>query len=446
MNKKSSSTLASEKRFLLVRPISFFLVLFLFLIVATTSSSAQQDVGYISGTVIDTSGGRIAGAKVHIENSSTGIAQNIVSDGVGFYQSEPLAPGQYVLSVQVQGFSTADEKGLAVDAAAHVTANITLKLGSVSTSVSVESTPPALDTVDAQISNTVDARAAQDLPVNGRSVLALATLSPGVESAVGPVSEGFTNRGTQTSAIRISGGVEGGNNSLLDGVTNLQDYLGEVAINLKSDSIQEFRIMSGVIPAQFGYTSGGVINAITRAGTNRFHGSLYEFFRNDALDAEIAFPRPVFGKPETRFNNYGGTFGGPIRKNRAFFFTNYEEYRYISDAPYYSTVPTLQERGGDFTDLGQVVNGVCTPVNLYDPAQPTSTSPRTQFMSSTGVLNVIPTGRLDSVAVAAQNLFYPLPNNSTGTYDSCTHANNYIANPKIVSNERTGIIRVDDSL
>ncbi len=212
----------------------------------------------------------------------------------------------------------------------------------VATSVTVDATPPSLNVVDAQIGNTVDTRAAQQLPVNGRSVLALATLSPGVESAVGATSEGFTNRGTQASAIRISGGVPGGNNNLLDGVTNLQNYLGEVAINVKSDSVQEFRIMSGVIPAQFGYTSGGVINVITRSGANMLHGSLYEFFRNDALDANIAFPQPVFGKPELRFNNYGGTLGGPIRRNKAFFFGNYEVYSFVNDTPFYSSVPTLK--------------------------------------------------------------------------------------------------------
>jgi hypothetical protein len=210
-----SPTLVHGKQFTSIRRTSLCLLL---LLLAAVAARAQQDVGYISGTVADTSGGRVAGAKIHIENSSTAIGQDVVSDSGGFYQSEPLSPGRYSVTVQMQGFSTAQTKGLVVDAAAQVTSNITLELGSVSTKVNVEATPPALDTVDAQISNTVDTRAAQDLPVNGRSVLALATLSPGVESAVGPVSEGFTNRGTQTSAIRISGGVPGGNNSLLDGV------------------------------------------------------------------------------------------------------------------------------------------------------------------------------------------------------------------------------------
>ena len=408
---------------------------------AVGRADAQQDVGYILGTITDSSSGVVAGAKVHIANDSTGIMQDLVTDGSGFYQSQPLQPGSYTVTVGMPGFASAAARGLVVDAASHVTASVKLMVGDVATTVTVESTPPSLDTADAQIGNTVDTRAVQDLPVNGRSVLALATLSPGVESAVGATSQGFTNRGTQASAIRISGGVPGGNNNLLDGVSNLQNYLGEVAINVKADSVQEFRILSGVIPAQFGYTSGGVINVITRSGGNQFHGSAYEFFRNDFLDANIAFPTPTFGKPELRFNNYGGTFGGPIKHDKAFFFGNYEQYNFINSATSYATVPTLIERGGNFSDFGTLVNGVCTSVPIYDPASGTGTTARTAFAG-----NIIPTGRLDPVALKAQSLFYPAPNNTSGSYNACTHANNYIATPKIVSNERQGIARVDYAL
>jgi hypothetical protein len=418
--------------------LSAALLLFACILCLAPSARAQQDVGFILGTITDPTGGVVGGAKLHVVNDNTGIAEDLTTNESGFYQSQPLAPGTYTVTVEMQGFATSTERNLVVDAAAHVTANLKLEVGSVATSVTVESTPPSLDTVDAQIGNTVDTRAVQQLPVNGRSVLALATLSPGVESAVGATSEGFTNRGTQASAIRISGGVPGGNNNLLDGVTNLQNYLGEIAINVKSDSVQEFRIMTGVIPAQFGYTSGGVINVITRSGENLFHGSLYEFFRNDDLDATIAIPKPAFGKPELRFNNYGGTFGGPIKKNKAFFFVNYEEYRFINGQPTYSTVPTVPERGGNFADLGKTVNGVCTPYSIYDPSTGSTTTPRTAYQG-----NQIPAGELDKVALAAQDLFYPLPNNAVGSYDPCTHANNYLANPKLVSREKTALGRVD---
>ncbi len=414
-----------------------FFFLFLGGWIVATPAHAQQDVGYVGGTLTDSSGSVVVGAKVHLSNNNTGIAWDLVSDSNGYYQSQPLPPGRYTLTVSTAGFSTASVRNIVVDAAAHVTSNVKLELGSVTTSVNVESTPPALDTVDAQIGNTVDTRAVQELPVNGRSVLALATLSPGVESAAGSTNQGFTNRGTQASAIRISGGVPGGNNNLLDGVSNLQNYLGEVAINIKADSVQEFRIMTGVIPAQFGYTSGGVINVITRSGGNQFHGSLYEFFRNDALDATIAIPKPAFGKPELRFNNYGGTFGGPIKRDRAFFFVNYEEYRFITGAPYLSSVPTPQEREGNFSDLGHYVttggSQVCRPTIIYDQTTGSTTTQRTAYPGNK-ITN------LDPVAVAAQALFYPVPNQAG---DPCTHANNYFADPKLISKEKTALGRID---
>jgi hypothetical protein len=282
--------------------------------------------------------------------------------------------------------------------------------------------------------------------VNGRSVLALATLTPGVESGVGAVSEGFGNRGTAVSSIRISGGVMGVNNNLLDGVTNVTSFTSEIGIDIASDAVQEYRIMTGVIPAQFGYTSGGVVDVITRSGGDKYHGSVYEFFRNDAMDAEIAFPKPTFGKPELRFNNYGGTFGGPIpRMKNLFFFTNYEQYNYISDTPIYASVPTAQEYQGNFSDLGVVKSGVCTQVPIYDPTTATNTGSRTQY-DYNGVLNQINPAVLDPSALAYQKLFYPQANNTSGSYNTCTHANNYIESPKLIVSNKLGVGRADYKL
>ncbi len=419
------------------------LPLFLILCIGGGIARAQQDVGYIVGTVTDQSGASLAGVQVHIRNQNNGLSVDVVTDSNGYYQAERLQVGQYSIEIKMNGFKPWAVSNVVVDAAAHVMENAALQVGSASTTISVQAIPPALDTTDAIVGDTIDTRNAQQLPVNGRSVLALATLSPGVESGVGAVSEGFANRGTAVSSIRISGGVMGVNNNMLDGVTNVTTFTSEIGINITSDAIQEYRIMTGVIPAQFGYTSGGVVNVITRGGGDHYHGSLYEFFRNDALDAEIAFPKPTFGKPETRFNNYGGTFGGPIPHTKnLFLFTNYEQYKYISDTPSYTTVPTPQEYQGDFSDLGVLTNGVCTQVPIYDPTTATNTGTRTQF-SNNGVANVIPTGRLDTSAVAYQKLFYPQPNNTSGPYNSCTHADNYIESPKLVVGDRLGLARAD---
>lgn len=417
------------------------LMLIAVLLSAGSTACAQQDVGYILGTVTDPTGAALAGAKVTITWQSTGLVYTLAANDAGFYSSQPLQVGQYSVTAEKTGFTTAAIHNLTVDAAAHVQANLTLQVGSTSTNITVQSAPPAMDTTDAEVGNTIDTRGAQQLPVNGRSVLALATLSPGVVSAVGAVSEGFQNRGTAVSAIRISGGSAGVNDNILDGVSNMQDWLGEIAINLKSDAVQEYRIMSGVIPAQFGYTSGGVVNIVTRAGSDKVHGSVYEFFRNDALDAEQSFPRPQFGKQEVRFNNYGGTLGGPVLRNKMFLFGNYEGYQFRSALPVYFSLPTAQEYQGDFGDLGQLVNGVCTPINIYDDDNVVG-GQRQQFTYG-GKANVIPPTRLDPVALAYDKMFYPAPNNTSGGYNSCTHANNYLYALPVSASERQGIVRAD---
>lgn len=414
----------------------------------TSVARAQLVSGTIVGTVTDSSGARIAGAKVHIINKSTGVAHDTTTDDSGFYASGPLDADHYEVQISKEGFASLISDNIILDAAAHVTQDASLTIGSASATISVTSLPPALNTTDATIGNTIDSRSSQQLPVNGRSVLALATLVPGVESNIGATSEGFANRGVSVSAIRISGGVVGQNSDLLDGVSNENYYVGEIGINVKSDAVQEYRIMTGVIPAQFGYTSGGVVNVVTRSGGDKFHGSLYEFFRNDALDAEIAFPKPTFGKPETRFNNYGGTFGGPILKQKLFFFTNFEQYHYISDTPSYATVPTAQEYTGDFSDLGvRGTGGTCiTPQTtknsqtlIYDPSTATTTGSRTQFPGNK-ITNI------DSVASLYTKLLYPQANNTSGPYDSCTHANNYIRSSKLISTERLLLGRLDYQL
>jgi hypothetical protein len=413
------------------------MIVFLFVLHHTVS--AQTDIGHIVGTVTDQTGAVVAGATVHITNQQTGLTQDVTTNQSGYYTSQPLQPGHYSVLIERTGFQSSSTKNIVLDAAASITANASLPVGKESTSVTVEASSPALNLTDATIGNTIDTRDAQQLPVNGRSVLALATLTPGVESGVGAVSAGFANRGTAVSSIRISGGVMGLNNNLLDGISNVQSFTGEVGINIKSDGIQEFRIMTGVIPAQFGYTSGGVINVITRAGGEKYHGSVYEFFRNDALDAEIAFPKPTFGKPETRFNNYGGTFGGPIIKNKLFFFGNYEGYRYVSDTPSYTTVPTDQEYAGDFSDLGHLSGTTCVPTLIYDPTTATTTGNRMQFPGNK-ITNI------DPVALAFETKYYPHANNTTGPYNSCTHANNYIESPKLNVNETVALGRLDYKL
>jgi len=386
--------------------------------------------------VTDPTGALIVGATVVITNNATSVTSRTSTNQSGLFRSEPLIPGQYSLQISHEGFESSGLSNIVLDAAARYDAQITLKIGKDTVSVTVDATAPALDTTDAAVGLTVDSRAAQELPLNGRNVLSLATLAPGVVSGVGPESDGFNDRGTQVSAIRISGGLLGANENLLDGMENLLSYLGEVAINPKADAISEFRIQSGVMSAQFGYTSGGVINIVSRSGGNGTHGAVYEYIRNDAVDALGYFTNPTIHKPELRFNQFGIAMGGPILRQRFFYFANYEQYRLVQENPSYYSLPTVQERGGDFSDVFTVTStGGCS--SSYTPIYNPIPATRTAFSG-----NVIPTSLFDPVALAIQQL-YPLPNNTNSVYNSCTHANNFVSNTRLHSSEQQAIGRLD---
>lgn len=420
-----------------------FACLSLFLV---SGALAQQDTGSIVGSVRDSSGALVSNAAVKITNEETNLGSTFHSDEKGFYSSTDLPVGPYSVEVKAAGFTAALERHVVVNVASRVEVDVALKVGSEDVVVAVDSTIPPLDTTNATLGAVIDSRAVENLPLNGGNVLALAALLPGVVSAVGADSEGFNNRGTDLSAIKVGGGATGANGNILDGVNNLQTQIGEVAINPGVDSIREFRIQSGVISAQYGFTSGGIINLITKSGSQKFHGSAYEYFRNDAMDAQNAFANQVTGKPELRYNQYGASLGGPLFKDRIFFFTNYEEYRYVGTTPSFATVPTPQERTGDFSDLLDT-NGKLIP--LYDPATTTTVGSVTSRKTYTDEYNettpnVIPSSKIDPVALKIQNLFYPLPNNTpTNAY---THTNNYASTSRTLSSQRRGVARFDGRL
>ncbi|WP_176441604.1 TonB-dependent receptor [Granulicella rosea] len=407
---------------------------------------AQQDTGSIVGNVRDSSGALLPNAEVKITNEETNLGSTFHSDEKGFYISTDLPVGPYSVEVKAAGFAAILERHVIVNVASRVEVDVALKVGNQEMVVTIDSTIPPMDTTNATLGAVIDSRAVENLPLNGGNVLALAALLPGVVSAVGADSEGFNNRGTDLTAIKVGGGATGANGNILDGVNNLQTQIGEVAINPGVDSIREFRIQSGVVSAQYGFTSGGIINLITKTGSQSFHGSIYEYFRNDAMDAQNAFANQVTGKPELRYNQYGASLGGPLFKDRIFFFANYEEYRYVGTTPAFTSVPTPQERTGDFSDLLDT-NGNLIP--LYDPTTTTTVGTVTTRQTYTAEYNeptpnVIPASKIDPVALKIQNLFYPLPNNTpTNAY---THTNNYASTSRTLSSQRRGVARFDGKL
>lgn len=386
----------------------------LFLLAALPVMS-QQGRGTILGTVTDASGAPVAGAAVRVTNTATNQTLATQTTGEGLYQAPNLAVGEYTVTVEKQGFRKLVRSGLQLQVDQRAQVDIRLDVGQVTESIEVQGEAPLVDTSNTSIGKVVDQKRVAELPLNGRSALALTLLTPSVKSNAGPTASGFADRGIQLSSISINGGPNAMNGQLLDGGNNIQSYIGEVAINPGVDSVEEFKVQSGGMSAEYGFTAGGVINMVTRSGTNKLHGSVYEFLRNDALDARNTFATT---KPPFRYNQFGASVGGPVIKDRTFFFGNWEEYRYRRSRAMITSFPTAGQRTGNFSDL---FNTAGTLIPIYDPYSTTG--------SGTGVTraiypgNVIPSTQLDPVARAI-NEFYPLPNRTPT--DRFTNANNFI--------------------
>jgi hypothetical protein len=235
-------------------------------------------------------------------------------------------------------------------------------------------------------------------------------LTPSVKSNAGPTNSGFGDRGIQLSSISINGGPNAMNAQSLDGGNNIQSYIGEVAINPAVDAVEEFKVQTGVMSSEYGFTAGGVINVVSKSGTNQLHGSVYEFLRNNALDARNTFSTV---NPPFRYNQYGVAVGGKVIKDKTFFFGNWEQYDYRRTTSFIGSMPTVKQRGGDFSDL-LGTNGALIPI--YDPAT-TSGLTRSVFPN-----NRVPVSRMDPVSLKI-NEFYPVPNRTPT--NAFTNANNF---------------------
>ena len=293
--------------------------------------NAQIVGATLTGTVTDATGSVIPNAEITVNNTATGVVTKVKSNGEGFYSAPNLQPGDYIIRTTASGFATTENR-ITLTVGAQQLVNISLQPGAVTQSVEVKETTPQIDLNSSEVSDVVDAETVRELPLNGRDWTQLATLQPGVAAvrtekavAVGP-DRGNRGYGVQ---ITIAGARPQQNNYRLDGIS-INDYSNGapgsvVGLNLGVDAIQEFSVVTSNYSAEYGRTSGGVINAISRAGTNRFHGSAYEFLRNSALDARNFFdPAKI---PEFRRNQFGGSFGGPIVKDRTFIFGDYEGLR-----------------------------------------------------------------------------------------------------------------------
>src|ERR1700681_116092 len=314
----------------------------------TAQARAQVSGATLSGTISDPSGAVIAGAQVSITNKATGIVRTVTTDNAGLYSAPNLQPGPYEVAISAMGFSTTKEQNLTLTVGAQQTMDVALKIGTAEQTVLVTEAAQAVQLGTSTISSEIQSKQVLDMPLNGRDWTSLATLSPGVNAIETQMAfETGSPRGNRGfgSQLTISGGRPTQNNYRLDG-NSINDYSSggprtAIGVSLGVDAIQEFSVLTGNYSAEYGRTSGGVVNAISKSGTNAFHGDLYEFLRNQKFDANDFFSNASRQpKPAYRRNQFGGAAGGPIRQDRTFIFGDYESIRLVQGIAVSSSVPS----------------------------------------------------------------------------------------------------------
>ncbi len=321
----------------------------------TPRSLAQVAGGTLTGTITDKTGSEIPNAQIVIKDLATGIERTVTTNKDGFYIAANLLPAEYQVTISASGFNSEIKTGIKINVGAQQEFNLTLQVGTVTHRVEVTAEAPAVQLASSEISATVEATTVRELPLNGRSWTDLAALQPGVDTIqTQPSFSSGADRGNRGfgQQLTISGARPQQNNYRLDGIS-LNDYAngapGSVlGGSLGVDAIQEFSVLTSNYSAEYGKTSGGVINAVTRSGTNSFHGSAYEFLRNSALDARNFFDGPKI--PSFKRNQFGGSIGGPIIPQRTFFFFDYEGIRQSKGITAVTTVPSLDARNGMIHD------------------------------------------------------------------------------------------------
>jgi hypothetical protein len=372
----------------------------LFLLLFSTTCFGQAGRAELFGTVRDPASLLIPKAKVEAENQATSARYSAVTDERGEYHILGLPAGQYVLTVEQPGFRTYRQSGIVLRLAERTALDVNLEVGLPSQSVEVREAAPLLQTASGEVSLNMDEKKIVTLPLDGRNFIPLVTLAPGVALPNGQFLP------------RINGSRPRTNEYIYDGISVLQPEPGQVVYYPIIDGMAEFKLNINSYSPEYGRSNGGTVMVIGKSGSNAFHGSVFEFFRNEALNARNLFAQPG-PKPEFRRNQYGLTLGGPIQSNKTFFFVDWQGTRLRTGITRFSVAPTAAQRQGIFTQP------------IFDPA----TSPRTQFPN-----NTIPTSRFDSIGVQVLQ-HYPLPN--------VTGANNYVRTATEPDNQDQADFRVD---
>ncbi len=464
-------------RVVLGRSCAAFVVLLCLGFLGTPQAAGQVDQGSITGAVQDATGAAVPNATVTLRNTDQGISLETHSSGSGNYTFSPVRIGHYTVTVSAPGFSTTTQENLTVEVGQELQVNVGLKNGAASETVTVSTAPPQLQTDESSVGQVVDEHTVVSLPLNGRNFTFLAQLSAGVNT-----SQADTRGNAASGAFTANGLQSAQNNYLLDGIdnnSNAADFLNgtNFVILPPVDAIQEFKVQTADFSAELGRAAGAVLNATIKSGTNSIHGAAWEFFRNDKLDAADWFEdNGGVKKGKLRQNQFGGSIGGPILKDKLFYFGDYEGLRRVQGTVLSGTVPTLTERNSGFTDLSDLITGqsgaprqdnlgrlipfgtILDPAttravtaNAVDPVSgliasktgfvrdPINTNCAPSTPNFTGcTLNQLPASRLDPNAVKLMAL-YPTP--TSGAFSS-----NYTNSPSLYERRNAFDTRVDYNL
>ncbi len=390
--------------------------------IAAPATYAQTESASIVGTVMDSSGALMPSVTVSIRNTQTNVTYSVQTAADGNYTSPPLQPGPYAVTIETSGFAkTTQEVNLDVDQ--HARLDFALKPGQVTESVVVEANAAMLDTQSAAIGNVRTSQAINDLPLNGRDFMVLTYLTPGASSS----GTGYTmSRGASNQlglqGVSVNGIRNGDSTTYFDGVQSIDNEYGVMILLPPQDAIQEFKMQTSARDATTGRTGGAAINLVTKSGGNQFHGTAFEFLRNSDFDARNYFDPPQI--PAFHQNQFGGSLGGPIVKDKTFFFLDIQKTYTIQGQSFLQSVPTPLEVSGNFSQLSSVI------YNPYSTSTVNGVTTRQPFAG-----NIIPPSLISPIGQAIMNLF-PAPN-LPGL------ANNFSFNPPRTLYPIQGDLRID---
>src|SRR5262245_12787300 len=375
----------------------------LFLVLSIVISSFAQTQAGVSGVVHDSSGAVIPGVTVTITNPETNFARTAISNDAGVYNLPGLQPGKYNMKVELPGFRTITQNDVELQIQQSARLDFVLQVGELSQTVEVAGTTALIATENATVGTVIENKRIVDMPLNGRNFLQLVSLSPNVSYGFSSSQQANERQGgtRSTQNISVAGQRSTFNHFTLDGVENTDVNFNTYVVLPSIDALQEFKVQTGIFPAEFGRATTQ-INVLTKPGTNQFHGTVFEFLRNDKLDArQYAFVGERPSEP-LRWNQYGFALGGPVwlpkiynGKDRLFFMSNFEGFKERRLRRQLFTVPSVKMRNGDFSE-------VSTPI--YDPLNRAQRFPG----------NVIPRDRFHPTSVKLMEEFYPAPNLNTG--------------------------------